>query len=491
MKEKNRFSHLLEYLFKTGGIKHTAIAEKLQYDVSYISKWTSGSLLPSERNSEKVIGKISHYVPLMSSEQGLKTLMADYQVEHTVDLERAVYDHLQIEYSYIREHQMQSENAIVPKVSFSADMSLPQYIAKMNHPVLRRVSSLEVMAALDLMAIAHEYRLQIVQIGKKDSLKQWNYPDVHFSLLINLEYYSSDCIYDTVFLLSMLTEMTHIDFKLYSSVHAGGRLIFAVKNDFAISGMLVGDNRAISVIDTEDKETSNVLYYNIAEMCSNEMLLLRKITMKEMLSGGNYAHSLLSLHPRWLLGRMTEHFLSDELFEEVVLKLVEECKSDILVEVLRNIHMLTRNMLEKSSVQIMFYVDAFTDLAVSNELDFFNYKVHLTPEQRVTYMNHLLDILENYNNLEIKLIYGQLVSDSRYRTGQCIFLSDTFSYLRLDIDNSLNNLFILNRVNIREVFDRFFVQAWGTENETVISDKTMILEFIRHIIHGISLIPKV
>ena len=47
--EKNRFSELLEELLNTAEIKNANLAKSLQYDVSYISKWISGRMLPAEK----------------------------------------------------------------------------------------------------------------------------------------------------------------------------------------------------------------------------------------------------------------------------------------------------------------------------------------------------------------------------------------------------------------------------------------------------------
>ena len=59
MEKKNRFSKLLEQLMMKADLKNYTLAQELQYDVSYISKWVSGRMLPAEKRSEKVLHVIS------------------------------------------------------------------------------------------------------------------------------------------------------------------------------------------------------------------------------------------------------------------------------------------------------------------------------------------------------------------------------------------------------------------------------------------------
>lgn len=55
MKDKNRFSILLEHLMTIAELKNSILAKAVQYDDSYISKWISGKLLPTEKNHENTL----------------------------------------------------------------------------------------------------------------------------------------------------------------------------------------------------------------------------------------------------------------------------------------------------------------------------------------------------------------------------------------------------------------------------------------------------
>ena len=492
MDRKNRFSILLRQLMSVAELKNYMLAKDLQYDVSYISKWVSGQMLPAEKAKVNVLREISRCVVASVDSEKRNVLLNEYQVDNAQELECAIYDHLDAEYNYVRGLQKQTGASISPKTVFYPEATLPEYIAKMTHPVLRRVKSLDIMAAMDLLSIEHEYRLQIVDIRDANPSENHYYPDVHFSMLINLDVDKLDCVYDTVFLINMLSKNTKLDFQLYGSRSACGRVIFAVAHEFAISGMLAGPNRCLSVVTSEEQKTSDVYYDYVKNLCGRESLLFRRTSIYNMLRGHEYVRSLLSPHLRWVMGHMTEHFLPDDLFDEIVDRLAAQGKeNDITREEIYDLHRLTHNLLEESDIQIVIYESAFADLNATGELDFFNYKVCLTPEQRRRYLEYLFTLCRDKKNLEVKLVYGELVTDFQYIANQCVFLSDMLSYLRLDNSRRTNNnLVIINRRDVQALFDSFYEHIWTECEEIVISDRAAISNYIRHTIQGSHLISQ-
>ena len=94
MDKKNRFSTLLKQLMAVADLKNYMLATYLQYDVSYISKWISGQMLPAEKMKVSVLQKISHCVVTTVDQEKLEMLQKEYQVETPQELENAIYDHL-------------------------------------------------------------------------------------------------------------------------------------------------------------------------------------------------------------------------------------------------------------------------------------------------------------------------------------------------------------------------------------------------------------
>ena len=491
MEDKNRFSKLLEYLMSTAELKNYTLAQELQYDVSYISKWLSGRMLPSEKTEKKVLEGISRCIVDFGVDSGRVTLLSDYQVDNTEELKMAIYDNLEAEYVYVRELQKNTGTSVTNKTFYYSELTLPQYISRMRHPVLRRVKSLDIMASMDLMSIGHEYRLQIARIEGENIREERGYPDVHYSMLIDIQPDKWDYIHDTIFLINLLSYNAYIDFRLYGDSQASGRMIFTVKDDYAVSGMLISRDRCMGVVVSEETDNCNTLYRNIRVLCSRERLLFRKTCMLDMLTKHDYIHTMLSQNLRWIMGHMTEHFLPDDLFEEIMNELDADGRLSVNKDELRNIHRLTRTIVEEAPIKIMVYESAFSDLVVSNELDFFNHKVYLTAEQRSHYMEHFLKLCRKHENLEIRLIYGQFVSDFEYSDNQCLFLTDTISYLRLGSRNARNNLLMINRADMRKIFEKSFEKFWNYSEGVVVSDKKMIISFIQHIVQGIDIVSRI
>lgn len=491
MEQKNRFSSLLEYLMNTAELKNYILAQELQYDVSYISKWINGKMIPSEKTEQKVLSGISHCIANSATPEGGAQLQEYYRVRNANELEMAIYDNLVAEYKYARDQQKEAVSSNGEKICFFPELPLAKYITKMQHPVLRRVKSLDIMAEMDLMSMKHEYRLQIASLQSVSPISNiTNYPNVHFSLVIDINIEDWDSIYDTIFIINMLTRMCNIDFQLYGSRKSSGRIIFTVKNDFAISGMLVNDDKSMAVITSEEKSACNIIYHHIKDLCTRETLLFAQKTMKDILKNNEYIRTLLALNPRWLIGHMTEIFLPDDLFTEIVTEMADEYEEVITVNELYGIHETTKNILEKSFIRLMFYENAFSDLAVSGELDFFNCKIILSPEQRLRYMTHLLDIFKVNVNLEIRLIYERLVSDFKYTSNECVFLSDMHSHLRLNNNGLPNKVVVLNRPDIQSVFIKFFEDIWSKNENIVIADIDSINNYVQHIMQGITLLSR-
>ena len=490
MEEKNRFSSLLEQLMIIADVKNYTLASELQYDVSYISKWVSGRMLPAEKSSKKVLHGISRCIVENLSDLARDRLVNDYQVEEKEDLERAIFYHLEEEYCYVKGLKKSIGTDIAPKTLHFASLTLPQFAEKMHHPALRNVKSLHVVAAMDILSMEKEYRFLITQAKNYHMPLNRELSEVHYSLMLNLEIGKRDSIYDSIFIINMFSVNTNIDFNVYECPQAYGKLIFAVKNAYCISGMLLGANRCLSVTMSEEEDFCETIYEKIAALCRREMLLFRKTTMREMLIKYDYVQSMLSKNMRFLIGRLTEHFLPDDLFEEILNQVTSSGQADIDIDFVWNVHRLTQTVLHESQIKIMIYESAFTEFSVLGEMDFFNYKVNLTTDQRCRCLRYVSSLIEEQKNLSIKMIRGRFVTDFQYSATPCLFLTDTISYMRLGTQSLNNNIIVLSADVGKKLFNKFYAEIWEYDQDIVIKDRTVIQDTLEHVLQMVDLLHK-
>lgn len=220
MKDKNRFSILLEHLMAIAELKNSILAKAVQYDDSYISKWISGKLLPTEKNHENTLQAISHCIVEALSEESTAQLLQEYQLQDINDLETAIYDNLESEYMYVKELQNSTGTEVAPKISYYPELTLDQFIFKMKHPSLRKVNSLNVYAIVDILNVDPNYQLLIAELNSAHGGRNLILPGVHFSLLMDLESAASTPAYTAGFLMNVMTNLSNIDFNLYSGSQA-------------------------------------------------------------------------------------------------------------------------------------------------------------------------------------------------------------------------------------------------------------------------------
>lgn len=222
MEDKNRFSILLEHLLEVAEVKNYTLAKRLQYDVSYISKWVSGRMLPAKKTEKRVMEGISACVVDEATDDGRDLLLREYSVSIPSDLKAAIYDNLIAEYDYLQEELDSGEARIGPYTDFWAELNMLQYLTKMAHPVLRRVSQLDIVAVMDLMEMAREYRLKVANLQNGQLVDQRSYDNVYFKLMIDISREKWDPIYDAALIINVLTNFSHIHFKCLAAPRLPG-----------------------------------------------------------------------------------------------------------------------------------------------------------------------------------------------------------------------------------------------------------------------------
>lgn len=468
MKDKNRFSALLKHLMAVAKLKNYTLAKELQYDESYISKWVTGSLLPTEKTSGKIFRDISRCVVSSLDKESREQFYSEYQVDRDRDLEDAIYDNLEAEFDYVINLKTATGSEVAPKTSFYPELTLAQFVKKMRHPVLRQVKSLDVIMATDILSLDHHYQsaLALLENSPNVNLNQRNYPGVRFSMLINLNVPESNSFKNVQFLDNLIANMANVDFHLYSTSLAQGKMLFTVKDAYAITGMIMDESHCLSVTETEDVKNANALYDKLQSLCNPECLAVRRTTILQMIQDNEYVQYCFSKNLRCVFSHITEHFLPEDLFMQY---LEDYCNRhpDADPAKIRNVHKLLSAILQNVKLRLMLDEDGMNDFAVTGCVDFLGDTIHLTPDQRLQCLEYTAELLKKNPNLECRILRDKRAFTRNGVASPTSFLSDSICYTRMRHDNSSFNICAINQTALENMYRKCFDSFWEiTQKET-------------------------
>ena len=151
---------------------------------------------------------------------------------------------------------------------------------------------------------------------------------------------------------------------------------------------------------------------------------------------------------------------------------------DTLVGILNQVDRTTEKNITES-------LEAEDSELAEKEVNFFGYPIRLSLAQVKTYLRYLQSLCKNGESpLEIKLLSGRLTTDYQYEMTQCIFLSDSNSYLISKTENRKNNLALFTHPEMTSIFDRFFQDIWNIQDERCLSESAEQQRFFDHMIHN-------
>ena len=463
---KNEFATLLHDLIKESGVKNLSVSNAVGYDLSYISKWLSGKMLPSDKSIDSITSDIADCVTENIDDQNI--LFQQYNAPDKDYLKSAIARQLGMAYKRskgIITVEKEKAPEFYPEMPF---VDALVYLDGLDD----EKSDIAILA--DLFALNREDRLAFLGIQNGNFIRTEYNPGINLTMIVDVDDCSDNVIYDALSIIHMVSGFSLYNFNLYNSREARQKFCFSILADTALTGTVFNNERNISFVAvTENVNSIAKVYSKIKSLTKQDSLAFTKQTMQSFVDTQEYIKSMLSTNVKWLMGHMTELLLPDGLFNELLSQTNCSNREEML-----KIHKFSGQLICQNKARIIIYETAISDMLATGVLDFFNNRIELTIGQELACIDYLLHIVED--NEYIKMIETGFSLDFQHVYSPCMYVSDASTYVRLeDAYNRENVQLCINR-KIKNLFNRFFDEAWSGYDEVVISDKALMKEKLTH-----------
>lgn len=475
------FGKNIEKLIQFSGQKNYSLAKELGYDVSYISKWISGTMLPASKNIKNICEKTAKFVVDNATEIHKCEILAYYKLDiNKYSSDESIIQYIQdmLNESYLFSSQKKANKNYIKVGKENAEQCnsllyikprlLKKHLDEDIMDLTKKEIKNDVILLADLFSLGKDDKLHIAGIRSGSTIKT-EMKNVRIRFLISFDENAEDIIFNTILLMNMIKIYSNINFTFYSCKHAQYSLTSVIKENSFTYTVYTDTKQCLFTNVSQDPKVVQDIYESLEEMIEtrSRITFLEK-NPREIILEKNYIEYMIGRDLRWLIGNMSELFMPSDLFLEIGKIVFGESKE--IVDELKNIDAILQNAIYKSNIQILMYENAIRQYISNGILSFFNTTITLSLEQRQRHIEYMEKILKENEDIDIKLINGNLVDDFKNKENPTAYLSRNINIIKGNFDeySEYENKYLIIRDNrLDNIFKRFFKEVWESERYNI------------------------
>ena len=476
-----QFGKNIEKLIQFSGQKNYSLAKELGYDVSYISKWISGTMLPASKNIKNICEKTAKFVVDNATEIHKCEILAYYKLDiNKYSSDESIIQYIQdmLNESYLFSSQKKANKNYIKvgkenteqcnSLLYIKPRLLKKHLDEDIMDLTKKEIKNDVILLADLFSLGKDDKLHIAGIRSGSTIKT-EMKNVRIRFLISFDENADDIIFNTILLMNMIKIYSNINFTFYSCKHAQYSLTSVIKENSFTYTVYTDTKQCLFTNVSQDPKVVQDIYESLEEMIEtrSRITFLEK-NPREIILEKNYIEYMIGRDLRWLIGNMSELFMPSDLFLEIGKIVFGESKE--IVDELKNIDAILQNAIYKSNIQILMYENAIRQYISNGRLSFFNTTITLSLEQRQRHIEYMEKILKENEDIDIKLINGNLVDDFKNKENPTAYLSRNINIIKGNFDeySEYENKYLIIRDNrLDNIFKRFFKEVWESERYNI------------------------
>lgn len=393
------FSALLQKLIRISNVKPQVLADRMGYDVSYISKWQSGAKLPSSRNAEELFGKMAHFFAVNTEAAQQKEIKEVLGLEYDgAGLEKALEKYL-LQSLLKQKEQKEEHRKVQERISYDSLWQDQETVAgAVGGMIYELCSRAERDVDIIVTCPFQEYVTKENDFFKKLEALEKRGITVRIHQFIDMEKFKNQTDAYCRCIAMYLNAIHSVRYDFYELPHEHADIpVLVIKN-----GLLVTE---IQEPFTREKYTTVIrslplvnAYYEAAYACLiSRKPLVEEYSVHKMYQEKYIFDYMMQNEYRYLLRSMHIIHLPDDMLWELCRKYTGDQESALLQ------YNMNRNSFQ-APVTAVVYKSTLMDYIFDGKINIFGKEAEVEREWRVRHITHLIEELEKNSSIRIFLL---------------------------------------------------------------------------------------
>lgn len=386
-------------MIRISNVKPQVLADRMGYDVSYISKWQSGAKLPSSRNAEELFGKMAHFFAVNTEAAQQKEIKEVLGLEYDgAGLEKALEKCL-LQSLLKQKEQKEEHRKVQERISYDSLWQDQETVAgAVGGMIYELCSRAERDVDIIVTCPFQEYVTKENDFFKKLEALEKRGITVRIHQFIDMEKFKNQTDAYCRCIAMYLNAIHSVRYDFYELPHEHADIpVLVIKN-----GLLVTE---IQEPFTREKYTTVIrslplvnAYYEAAYACLiSRKPLVEEYSVHKMYQEKYIFDYMMQNEYRYLLRSMHIIHLPDDMLWELCRKYTGDQESALLQ------YNMNRNSFQ-APVTAVVYKSTLMDYIFDGKINIFGKEAEVEREWRVRHITHLIEELEKNSSIRIFLL---------------------------------------------------------------------------------------
>ena len=483
------FSQTLQKLITISGVKHSELARKINFDSSYISKWLNTDIIPSPKYINTIVSSIVEHVFENINEAQTAKICTDLDLKVKSDsavdtIKSAVEKKLLKDYTYDfdqKSHKALQKTTPVPEGSNSYGYSIRgknyNEILNMIHEYRKESDSINITLFGDFLNCPSTDIIFLMDVNAMVS--HLDFKDVTFNVFVtesSIKSGNSNESYVTFLNSLMLVNKYDVNFYTIDALCCGFNLCiedlvlytasFLYNNSWTITNLITDKN----------------LIHDFSKISKRDFIpvgnkLFETLDSTDVNNNSEMLHAFSGRETHILLGTVDNTMLNPGTLENIFRTCVTY-ETEIKSYCLKKHHFNIQRFQNGDEIKIIIFREALEKFVYKGLLRMIGKEIYIPAEMRFEILNDFMEMLENYNNIKVKVIDHYLVNEIKHKDLPNLYLSPTSGYfLMFPVDGIQKFSFIKNK-SFQKKLMYTFDNIWNDGIVPLLDGREIIDEYL-------------